>query len=381
MAGAPTTNGSNHPSEDLTGSEGLFIQRLRRAGCVILGKTKTAEFAFSPTGENTARGTPRNPFDLKTHRWPGGSSSGSGVAMGAGLAAFAIGSDTGGSIRIPAALNGVVGHKTTIGHYPTAGVFPLSPTLDTVGALCRTAADAALIHAALDLTDSAKTPAPNTLAGVVFGRPTVAGSHWFEHDLEPAVDRAFGAALEVLKDAGANIVDVDLGAYGIDPSEREKLFPAVVAPELVGALGVSRFVKAQEVMDAKTAARAGAGLNVSAVEHAQALRRIRELAALADAAFRESGCDAWITPTVKMVAGTVAELDTDHGTARGALCNRNTQPCNLFGQCAVTLPLPTEVGLPAGLQLMFRAGGDSQGLALACTVENALPAPLRPKLR
>ena len=142
VSGAPTTNGSNIPTEDLTGEEGSFVAMLRRAGCVIVGKTKTAEFAYAAHGENRARGTPHNPWDAAVARWPGGSSSGAGVAMGAGLSAFSIGSDTGGSVRIPAALNGVVGHKTTIGVYPTDGVYPLSPSLDTVGPLCRTAQDA-----------------------------------------------------------------------------------------------------------------------------------------------------------------------------------------------------------------------------------------------
>ena len=194
-------------------------------------------------------------------------------------------------------------------------------------------------------------PVPLSLDGIVFGRPTVAGSRWFEEGAEDAVAHAFDAAVAALESAGATIKEVALDEYGIDPEERTVLFPATVGPELVSAFGAERFVAAQPLMDTKTAERAGNGLNVSAVEHAAALRRIRELAVLGELAFAGCGCDAWLTPTVLMTAGTVAELDTEEGAPRGALCSRNTQPGNLLGQCSVTLPLATEVGLPAGLQV------------------------------
>ena len=128
-----------------------------------------ASFTPVATGVNEARGTPWNPWDLSSHRTPGGSSSGSGVATAAGLCAFAMGSDTGGSVRIPACFNGIFGHKTSIGLLPTDGVFPLSPTLDTLGPLTRTAADAAIIHAIM--TDS-DIPLAKPLKGLRLGKPT-----------------------------------------------------------------------------------------------------------------------------------------------------------------------------------------------------------------
>lgn len=167
VEGFPTTNGSRYPSESLTGPEGELIKRLKRAGCVILGKTKTVEFALGATGVNEARGTPWNAWDAENHRIPGGSSSGSAVATAAGLCGFALGTDTGGSVRIPACYNGLFGHKTSMGLWPTNGIFPLSATLDSAGPLCRTAADAILIHE--QLTGEAVPPVQ--LTGLRFGLP------------------------------------------------------------------------------------------------------------------------------------------------------------------------------------------------------------------
>ncbi len=131
----PTSNGSNHPCDHLNGAEGPVIQRLKSAGCIIIGKTRTVEYALGATGINSVRGTPVNVWDASTPRIPGGSSSGSAVAVAAGFCAFALGSDTGGSVRNPACFNGLVGHKTTVGRWPTAGIFPLSSTFDTAGPL------------------------------------------------------------------------------------------------------------------------------------------------------------------------------------------------------------------------------------------------------
>ena len=141
----PTTNGSQVKSDDITGPEGNLVRRLKSLGCIILGKTHTVEFALGATGLNKYKGTPKNPWDENIHRMPGGSSSGSAVAVASGLAAFAIGTDTGGSVRIPASLNGIVGLKTTKNRWPTAAIFPLSQTLDTPGQIARNVKDTKLI--------------------------------------------------------------------------------------------------------------------------------------------------------------------------------------------------------------------------------------------
>jgi len=163
----PTTNGSLFEAGLPGPVEADIVSQLKRAGCIILGKTKTVEFALGATGMNAARGTPRNPSDWDTHRLPGGSSSGSAVAVAAGFAAFALGTDTGGSIRIPASFNGIFGHKTSVGLWPTNGVFPLSPTLDSIGPLCRTAADAALIHHTLFNRNTAIPTVPDATGAAI----------------------------------------------------------------------------------------------------------------------------------------------------------------------------------------------------------------------
>jgi len=150
--GMPTTAGTNLDVADLIGPQGPVVSALRAAGTVILGKTKTVEFALGATGVSATRGTPVNPWDSSEARLPGGSSSGSGVAVAAGLCAFAIGSDTGGSVRVPAALNGVFGMKTTTGVLPNDGAFPLARHLDSIGYLTRSAKDAAIVHATLTRT-------------------------------------------------------------------------------------------------------------------------------------------------------------------------------------------------------------------------------------
>jgi aspartyl-tRNA(Asn)/glutamyl-tRNA(Gln) amidotransferase subunit A len=149
VEGMPTTAGSRVDVSDLIGPEGSFVRSLRRAGCVILGKTKTVEFALGATGISQTRGTPWNPWDPQVHRIPGGSSSGSAVATAAGMCGFGIGSDTGGSVRLPATFCGIFGLKTTLGLWPVDGVFPLAPDLDTIGPLTRTAEDAAIVWATL----------------------------------------------------------------------------------------------------------------------------------------------------------------------------------------------------------------------------------------
>ena len=223
--GLPTTNGSNYAPEHLQLSEGTLIQQLRAAGCVLIGKTKTVEFALGATGINESRGTPWNPWDADHHRIPGGSSSGSAVAVAAGLCGFALGSDTGGSIRIPACYNGLTGLKTTVGLWPTDGVFPLCATFDSVGPLCRSAEDAQLIHCVVTGQPTESIPAAPAIKGLRFGIP----KQYFCEDLDAEVDDVFNNALEMLKSNGATIVDIDLP----EAAEREKLMPPIMGLSLI----------------------------------------------------------------------------------------------------------------------------------------------------
>ena len=199
IEGFPTGVGSALWKQRISTTTATVVRHLLAAGMVPLGKTHMVEFAFGTWGANPHLGTPRNPWDLATHRVPGGSSSGSGVAVAAGLAPAAIGSDTGGSVRIPAALNGITGLKTSGGLVSTEGAFPLSTTLDTIGPMTRSAADAALLAAAM-LGDGAAARAfaalaasepAASLAGV---RIAVLPADQFPIAVEPEVAAAVEAA-------------------------------------------------------------------------------------------------------------------------------------------------------------------------------------------
>src|SRR5580700_1562902 len=184
------------------------VERLKKAGAVIIGRTNLVEFAYSGIGLNPHYGTPKNAFDRATGRIPGGSSSGAAISVTDGMAAGAIGSDTGGSIRIPAALNGLVGFKPTARRVPLDGVVPLSFTLDSAGPIAKTVADCALLdHALAAETNSVPVPAQDR--GLRFAVPKTA----FQDELSPAVADAFTAALGRLSAAGATVVDLPMAEF------------------------------------------------------------------------------------------------------------------------------------------------------------------------
>lgn len=366
--GLPTTNGSRYPTEHLTGPEGPLIHRLKQAGCIILGKTKTVEFALGATGVNEARGTPWNPWDSAVHRFPGGSSSGSAVAVAAGLCGFALGTDTGGSIRIPASFTGLFGHKTTVGRWPTEGVFPLSPTLDSIGPLCRSAGDAALIHA---VVLDEPVPMPMRLEGLRLGRP----KELFWDDLDETTRSTVESALLALSAAGIEIVEIDLP----EAAERARLFPSIVPAELIARLTPEGFEQARPNMDPTTAQRAAHGLKVPAVEYVAAQFRRLELEAAA--AERFDGLDAWVAPSTPFTAMAMENLQYPDEAKRALLSSRNTQPANIFGICAASMPIQQfGAPLPVGLQVMAPRGQDARLLSLALAFEPVLGTGTSPDL-
>ncbi len=362
VEGMPTTAGSYVDVADMIGPEGRFIRRMKRAGCVILGKTKTIEFAFG-AGHHT-RGTPWNPWDATTKRWAGGSSTGSAVAVAAGMCGFAIGSDTGGSVRLPAAFCGTVGLKTTAGRWPTEGVFPLSTTFDTLGPLTRTVEDAAIAFAVLDGdTPSDDVPAALPSRGLRLGKPDTA----FFDDLDPDVTAAVSAALERLAAAGVDIAPVRL------PEVVDSPLMAIVPPtELIAGLGRERFLKERDRMDRDMAARAAMGLEVTADVYIGRIRRHRELCHIA--VERMAGFDAWITPTCPLIPSPIAAFESSDDEQKfHTRMPQCTRPGNAFGMCAVTLPLRgPETGLPVGLQVMGLGGTERQVLAVARALEAEL---------
>ena len=365
VEGMPTTNGSLIETDHITGPEGTFVRGLKQAGCVILGKTKTVEFALGVTGVNEARGTPWNPWDASNKRIPGGSSSGSAVATAAGLCAFAMGSDTGGSIRIPACFNGLFGLKTSIGLWPTDGVFPLSPTLDTIGPICRNARDAALLFSVV----SDEKVIPADLTRLRLGRPT----NYFFEDIGEEVTHCMNAAMYAMGDAGVEFIDVEIP----EAVEREWLFPNICPPELIRALGRDTFIEQRDKMDSTTALRASGGLEVTTADYNAARKRLGELAVIAET--RMQDLEGWISPTCPFTPPCVP--GTSDEVQRALLASRNTQPANLFGMCAVSLPIHGYgSALPTGLQLMCRGGGDGKALSIALALEKLFGEQRKPDL-
>lgn len=356
--GLPTTNGSNADTTELTHSEGRTMNMLKRAGLITLGKTRTVEFALGATGVNEARGTPWNPVDRLVQRIPGGSSSGSAVATSAGLVGLALGSDTGGSIRIPACFTGIVGHKTSVGRWPTDGVFPLSPTLDSLGPLCRTVSDAMLMHS---IITGERVKPRQDVRGLRFGIV----EDLFMEDLDAKVADDFERSCQLLESEGAQRVALRFP----EVHERIPLFTAIVPAELISYLTPERFQRIRGAMDTVSALRASVGLDASAHAYVSAQRRRRQLIEKSLATF--DTVDVWLSPTCPFVPMPLADLDTPEGHQRGLLASRNTQPGNLMDMCGLSIPMHKD-GLPTGLQMTMPLNQDATLLSIGAAVECAL---------
>jgi len=364
--GMPSTAGSNVDVSDLIGSEGRFVKTLKRAGGVILGKTKTVEFALGGAGTNRVRGTPRNPWDANVFRVPGGSSSGSAVAMASGMCGFAIGSDTGGSVRGPAAFCGVFGLKTTAGLWPTDGVYPLSPTLDTLGLLTATADDAAIAYAALE---GVPAPAPRAPRGLRLGRPT---NHFFDN-LDPEVEKATAKALAALETAGAEIVPIEVP----EVTEADDLFYDLIAAEFIAVIGRQRFVDNRERMDRDVANWGGTGLDIPADHYIRILWRHRELCRSTRERFRDF--DGWVNPTRPIVARPQEDYDdADEYSRLARRMAQNTRHGNAAGLCAASIPVQSGGSLPVGLQVACAPMAEGRLLSIARLIESLVGAPPRP---
>jgi len=367
--GMPTTAGSKMIIDDIAGEEGPLVKSLHKAGCIILGKTKTVEFALGITGVSSAQGTPLNPWDAQTPRLPGGSSSGSGVATAAGLCAFAIGSDTGGSVRVPAAFNGLLGFKTTPGFFSINGAFPLAPHLDTPGLLTRSARDAAIAVAALTGAPEAR---PLRVGALRLGIP----QEYFFDNLDPIVEAQIKGSLQALAAAGCSLSPVSVP----EASEREQYFPAVLPACLIATLGRDRFLAGRDQMDPIVARRALSGFDVTAAEYlALEAQRTKSRQTVSE---RFSGFHGWVTPTTTVPPPPVAELNDERRALDLALgMTRNTQPANYFACPAVSIPVPQKSGsLPIGLQIICPEGADVQALSIALAIEEVLGLPQAPDM-
>jgi len=375
VEGMPTTNGSIVKSDDITGPEGTLVKRLRSLGCIVLGKTHTVEFALGATGLNKHKGTPKNPWDNKIHRIPGGSSSGSAVAVASGLAAFAIGTDTGGSVRIPASLTGIAGLKTTKDVWPTDGIFPLSPTLDTPGPLARSLEDIKYIFEAYDC-NKITTEKEINLKGLKLAK---LGSP-FTNELDKEVSIAYEKFCKELVGKGIEIETLDIA----EALERTNLFPPIVGSEIVAAFGLKRFLKEVDNMDPVTAKRAKVGLDIKSIEYLGHQNRLKELEILASNFFEKY--DALVSPTTIMRAMKVEDSEIDGPLHdRSLLSSANTQPANLFNLCGINYPIQrfcsdfnTSTCLPVGFQVICANNADQKAIKIGLALEKEFGKPILP---
>jgi aspartyl-tRNA(Asn)/glutamyl-tRNA(Gln) amidotransferase subunit A len=359
-AGTVTTAGSRVLHDRVATSDAVVTSRLLEAGAVIIGRTNLHEFALGTTCEDSAFGPVRHPLDPR--RSPGGSSGGSGVAVATGMGLASIGTDTGGSIRIPAAACGVVGLKAGVGEISTQGVVPLSSTLDHVGPLARTVQDAAWLWQIL----SGRSPAPVTPAPLSRLRFKVLRGY-FDRPLAPEVRAVFQRALERLADAGATLMETA-------PGETDSIVSTyinIVLPEGAQWHGASLDTRADGYRP-NVLARFLHGRTIAAVDYVQARVHMAVLRQVVDAALGD--CDALLLPTLPVTAPVLGEADLLIDPAEGttmptrAAMLKHTQLFNLTGHPALSLPIASS-GFPVGLQLVGPWHDTARLVALAAACE------------
>ena len=367
VAGEPTRAGSTVlAGAPAATTDASAVARLRRAGAAFIGRTNMSEFAFSGVGINPHHGTPVNAGTMAldpTPRVPGGSTSGGATSVAAGAAWAALGSDTGGSIRIPAALQGIVGFKGTARLVPTEGALPLSTTLDTVSAMTRSVRDAILLHEVLAERSVSLTGRP--IGSFRFAVPRTQ----MLDDLDPTVARAFERALATLSAAGARIETIDLPLLG-----------EVAAINATGGFTAAeswawhrRLLAEHEAeYDPRVAFRIRRGATMSAADYIDLVSARRAWVARMEAAI--APWDALLSPTVPMVAPALTPLVADDAAffASNGLLLRNPALVNFLDGCALSLPCHAEGELPVGLMIWAAALRDDAVLEAGLAVESAL---------
>lgn len=343
-------------------SDAPVVKRLRIAGAAIIGKTNMTEFAYSGVGLNPHYGTPVNPADNTVARIPGGSSSGAAVSVATGLCVAAIGSDTGGSIRIPAALCGLVGFKPTARRVPTAGTLPLSTTLDTICAMTRSVDNCILVDSII--ADHALSIPNLPLAGLRLAVPQTV----MLDGLDPHVAASFSSALSCLSAAGAKIIDAPFGLLS-EAADLNKFS----GPESF-AWHRNLLARRESEYDFRVAKRIKMGASMSAADYIDMHRKRRDWIMRMEESL--GSFDSLIMPTVPMVAPPIAELEVSEEAffKANALLLRNPSAINLLDGCAVSLPCHGQGTLPVGLMVAGPAMSDCKILAVARAIEHTLQA-------
>jgi len=350
--------------------DGPLVATLRRQLGVITGKTHMVEFAFGGTGGNSHHGAPYNPWDAAAHRSVGGSSSGAGVSLLEGSAVLAFGSDTAGSVRIPASMTGNAGLKVTIGRWPTEGIVPLSFTFDTPGLLARSVSDlaygfAALDPAGIDPLALVARSAARDLTGIRVG----VGDPFLWRDCDPGITETVQQAIDALVNAGARPRDLIL-------PETEAAYGVFLAGGL-SAIELRSFLDRElpEWLDQLDSLIAPAVRNADSLTARDYLVRVRRLGDLARAAApRLDAVDVIASPTLCLTPPLMSEVaDADSHLRVNRRIVRNTAWVNYLGLCAVTMPVGLDrAGMPVGLQLTAPARAEQKLLTIALMAERVL---------
>jgi aspartyl-tRNA(Asn)/glutamyl-tRNA(Gln) amidotransferase subunit A len=363
VAGEPTRAGSKILADEArpAKSDAPIVQRLRAAGAVIVAKTNMTEYAFSGIGANPHYGTPGNPHDRT--RVPGGSSAGAPVTVADRMCDIAIGTDTGGSVRIPAALCGLVGFKPSKQRVPTDGAFPLSTTLDSVGPIARTVAECAVTDAVMAGEDILPLESI-ALAGLRFG---IAEGLPLDR-LDDTVSAAFNAAIARLDGASVRVSHEKLPLFDDMVAVNAK---GGIAPYEACAIHRDRIARRAGDIDPNVRVRIERGCAISQADYGTMSRERSRLVRAMDA--RLASLDALIMPTTAIVAPTIAEVADEKVFA---VCNsavlRNPSIGNFFDLCGISLPLPAP--LPVGLMLVARNGHDHRLLRIAAATSQLFAA-------
>ncbi|MGB3426374.1 MAG: amidase [Castellaniella sp.] len=371
VRGLPTFAGSVEALGAAWEQPGPLMAGLERQLVPVMGKTHTVEFAFGGIGVNAHWGTPRNPWKVAEHRIPGGSSSGAGVSLAQGSAVLALGTDTAGSVRIPASVTGQAGLKLTHGRWPQEGIVPLSPSLDTPGILARSVEDLVFGFRAIEQgLGRAPAPiiAPEALSGLRLGRVDA----FFLDGADPAVVAVYDWAMTQLAAQGASVRGAELPGC----NDAYEIFRqgGLAAPEFCA------FLKAElpgrmDRLDPVVRLRVEGAESLSSVDYLLRVRALREAAQRALPVFRTA--DVLVTPTVAVTPPRLDALqDPEAYRHANMLVLRNTSIANLLGLCAVTLPIGLDAqGLPVGLQLMAAPWAEERLLAAALLIESHLGKP------
>ncbi len=368
MEGRVTTGGSKVWDERISPTTATLAARLIQAGMIVIGKTHTVEFAMGGWGTNEHMGSAWNPWDLETHRAPGGSSAGSGVSVAAGMAPWAIGTDTGGSVRLPSAWCGLAGLKVTVGRISTHGVLPLSTTLDTPGPMCRTVEDAARLYKVMAGPDpldprtmlhAVEDPMPDLKRGVAGLRLASLPASEREQ-VAPDVLAAYDESLALLSSLGAEVQELT------PPRSFDALGAAT--GRIIGCEGyffVGELVDDMDLpVDSAVRPRIWLGKDVSARDYQRALAEQQALKTEFRAAL--AGFDAWLSPTTATAAPAVDGIDQSQTPAIF------TRAANILEMCAATVPNGfTSAGLPSALQIACAGLDEAMALRIAWAHENA----------